>query len=81
MRDGGRAGAGRKRESRRTADWAARRAPFMQKLTNAPSMLPATPVLHCVFASTHGFSELHELGPSVQLKRRRGENAETSSEN
>ena len=59
--------------------WAARRAPFMQKLTNAPCMLPATPVLHCVFACTHGFSELHELGPSVQLKRRRRERIRASS--
>ena len=39
----------------------------MQKLTSAPCLLPATPVAHMVLSTTHGFSELHELGPSAQL--------------
>ena len=39
----------------------------MQKLANASCLLPATPVAHMVFSTTHGFSALHELGPSVQL--------------
>jgi len=39
----------------------------MQKLAYASCLLPATPVAHMVLSTTHGFSALHELGPSVQL--------------